>query len=203
MLWWRHGAGVLEAWAGFPAWEEIHCPCGAMQSPTGVPALVSVGNWQGHSYSPSSLWHRLGHITGTVMHPRRAQAAAVWVHAAYGTDTCCMWSMRLITCRQGHTSNMLISGAIVQRSIDPRCSGHSWHTINMYPVSQANWDLQRLSVILTSGMHSFTPPLPSPLLSFLTLRPLGNLCHGGVSMYAMWFYCSLLLSCTLCCYPAL
>lgn len=203
MLWWRHSAGVLEAWAGFPAWEEIHCPCGAMQNPTGVPALVSVGNWQGHSYSPSSPWHRLGHITGTVTHPRRAQAAAVWVHAAYSTDTCCMWSMRLITCRQGHTSNMLISGAIVQRSIDPRCSGHSWHTINMYSVSQANWGLQRLSVIFTSGMHSFTPPLPSLLLSFLTLRPLGNLWHGGVSMCAMRFYCSLLLSCTLCCYPAL
>lgn len=96
---------------------------------------------------------------GTGTHPRTAQGTAAWVHAAYSTDTCLIWSMRFVTFGgQGHTCNVPASGAVVQRNINLGCSGHSWHTIHMHPVSQANWGLQRrLSVTFTFCMHSFPP----------------------------------------------
>lgn len=105
----------------------------------------------------SRLWGA-GRDTATA-HPSHA---ACWDTAQreYSTDTCFIWSMRFITFwGQGHACNTLISGAMVQRSIDLGCSGHSWHTSNMYPVSQANWGLQRrLSIIFALCRHSFSPP---------------------------------------------
>jgi len=159
MLRWRHGAGIREARVGFPAREGMLCDA----EPHGACMLVSAGCWQGHSYGPSSRCHPLGHSTGAVTHPRTAQAAAMWLHAAYSADACFIWFMRSITFwGWGHVRNTLISGAMVQSSTDLGCSGHSWHPINTCPVSQANWGLQRrLSVIFT---------LSSPILSYPALN---------------------------------
>lgn len=189
---------------GIPSPGRDTLPTRCNAEPHGSPCAHACGALAGMQLQPILPVPPAGTRHRTVMHPRIAQAAVVWVHATYSTDTCFVWSMRFVTFWEQHCAcNTLISGAMVQRSVDLGCSGHSWHTINTYPVFQANWGLQmRLFVIFTLCGHSLLPPYYAVLHSDLWETPamgvFTSVLYGFIAHSSFPAHLAVTLRCTSC-----